>query len=542
MSTRLKTLSLNQFTLLTAIFYVVIFNIPLFQVVAKGIAKQSEVNWLFIATMPFFLLFAFSFIFSLFSIKYLVKPFFIILTLASSGVFYAAWQYGIIFDYGMIVNVMQTNNAEAMTYLNWMSVLSFVITGLIPAYLIYRANIEYKPFFNELLHKVVFMVAMLIGIGLIAFVYYQNYVSFGRNNDQLKQNIIPTYFIGSIAKYVNLNYIEKPLPYTQIGTDAKIVSQANNNKPNLFVMVVGETARAMNYQYFGYHRDTNAYTKELGMIPFMDTTSCGTATAVSVPCMFSKLDRASYDERHAKAQDTALDVLHHAGVKVYWLDNDSGCKGVCDRVTHIEINTNSDPKLCNGEFCYDQVLINKLKQVLSTLPEKNTNIVLHIIGSHGPTYYLRYPQSHRKFVPDCQKSDIQNCTHDELINTYDNTILYTDYILSEVVKLLQAEQPKFNTAMMYISDHGESLGESGMYLHGAPYAIAPEQQTHVPFLMWLPSQFAKANDINKQCIINEAKKGGYSQDNIFDTLLGTMHISSKDYTPKRDIFSACRTN
>ena len=111
-----------------------------------------------------------------------------------------------------------------------------------------------------------------------------------------------------------------------------------------------------------------------------------------------------------------------------------------------------------------------------------------------------------------------------------------------MVKLLQAEQPKFNTAMMYISDHGESLGESGMYLHGAPYAIAPEQQTHVPFLMWLPSQFAKANDINKQCIINEAKKGGYSQDNIFDTLLGTMHINSKDYTPKRDIFSACRTN
>ena len=167
MSTRLKTLSLNQFTLLTAIFYVVIYNIPLFQVVAKGIAKQSEVNWLFIATMPFFLLFTFSFIFSLFSIKYLVKPFFIILSLASSGVFYAAWQYGIIFDYGMIVNVMQTNNAEAMTYLNWMSVLSFVITGLIPAYLIYRANIEYKPLFKELLHKVVFMVAMLIGIGLM---------------------------------------------------------------------------------------------------------------------------------------------------------------------------------------------------------------------------------------------------------------------------------------------------------------------------------------------------------------------------------------
>ncbi|MCG9696607.1 phosphoethanolamine--lipid A transferase [Shewanella sp. Isolate11] len=540
MLSRIKTITTNQFCLIIAIFYVCVFNIPLFGIVKQGIEKQADVNYLFIASMPLFLVFALSTIFSLFSVKYLLKPFFITVTLISSSVFFAALQYGVVFDYGMIENTMQTNKGEALTYLNFSSVLNFFVTGILPALLIYKVNIAYKPLFKELLHKVLFMVSMLIGIGVIGFFFYQNYVAFGRNNDEMKGYIVPTYAIGSMIKYVKINYFQEPLVYKQQGLDAKNVTIDSNNKPNLVVLVVGETARAMNYEYYGYNKPTNTHTKPFNMIAFQDTVSCGTATAVSLPCMFSSMSRENYDSRKARAQDTAIDVLDHAGINLNWLDNDSGCKGVCNRVTHLNIDLNSDPQLCNGHYCYDQVLLNQLDKVLETPVTSDTLIVLHIIGSHGPTYYLRYPEEHRKFVPDCQRSDIQNCNHEQLMNTYDNTILYSDYIMAQVIERLKQRQASANTAMLYLSDHGESLGESGMYLHGAPYAFAPQEQISIPMLAWISADFANENKLDTDCLRNYANKGGFSHDNLFSSLLGLMNVETEVYHPEADIFASCR--
>lgn len=490
--------------------------------------------------MPLFLAFALSFVFSLFTVKYLVKPFFIILTLLSSSVFFAAYQYNVVFDYGMIENTFQTNHAEALMYVNFASIMNMLLTGILPAYLIYKADIQYQPFFKELLHKVLFMLAMLAGLGIIAFFYFQDYAAFGRNNDELKRYIVPTYFIGAASKYINVHYLQTPIEYQPLGLDAKNVSANPNGKPNLLVLVVGETARSMSYQYYGYDKPTNAHTQDQGLIVFKDTSSCGTATAVSLPCMFSRMGREDYDSRRAYAQDTAVDVLNHGGIKVQWFDNDSGCKGVCDQVENISIDLNSDPELCTGQYCFDQVLLNKLDETLATAERKDTVIVLHVIGSHGPTYFLRYPPEHRKFTPDCQRSDIQNCSPDELMNTYDNTILYTDYIISEVVKKLQNQQDKFDPAMLYLSDHGESLGEKGMYLHGAPYSIAPIEQTSIPMLAWVSEDFSKDNQLDMACLAEHAAKGGFSHDNLFDSLLGLMNVKTEVYQPKLDIFASCR--
>ena len=540
MLTRFKTLTVNRFTFITAVFYVCVFNIPLFDIIKKGIEKQPDVDPVFIASMPLFLIFALSFVFSLFTVKYLLKPFFIILTLLSSSVFFAALKYNIVFDYGMIENTFQTNSAEALMYVNFASILNMLLTGILPAYLIYKADIQYKPFFKELLHKVLFMLAMLAGLGIIAFFYFQDYASFGRNNDEIKRYIVPTYFIGAAAKYINVHYLQTPIKYEQLGLDAKNVSPNTNGKPNLLVLVVGETARSMNYQYYGYDKPTNAHTQGQGLLVFKDSHSCGTATAVSLPCMFSRMGRDDYDSRRAYAQDTAVDVLNHGGIKVQWFDNDSGCKGVCDQVENITIDLKSDPELCSGQYCFDQVLLNKLDEALANAEQKDTVIALHIIGSHGPTYYLRYPPEHRKFTPDCPRSDIQNCTAEALMNTYDNTILYTDYILSQVVNKLKQQQEKFDTAMFYLSDHGESLGEKGMYLHGAPYSIAPIEQTSIPMLAWFSEDFSQDNHLNMACLAKEAEKGGFSHDNLFDSLLGLMNVQTQVYQPELDIFARCR--
>lgn len=537
---RFKTLSVNQFTFIIALFYVCIFNIPLFKAIKKGIEAQPEVDPIFIASMPFFLICALSFLFSFFTVNYLIKPFFIILTLLSSGVFFAALKYNVVFDFGMIENIFQTNSAEAMMYVNFASVTNLLLTGILPSYLIYKADIQYKPLFLGILHKVLFMLVMLLGIGVIAFFYFQDYAAFGRNNSEIRRYIVPTYFIGAASKYINRNYLQKPLEYQQLGLDAKNVATNANGKPNLLVLVVGETARSMNYQYYGYNKPTNAHTQDQGLIVFKDTHSCGTATAVSLPCMFSRMGREDYDPRRANAQDTVIDVLNNGGIKVQWFDNDSGCKGVCDQVENITIDLNSDPELCSGQYCFDQVLLNKLDEALAKAQSKDTVIALHTIGSHGPTYFLRYPEQHRKFIPDCQRSDIQNCSAEELINTYDNTILYTDYIISEVVKKLKNQQDKYDVAMLYLSDHGESLGESGIYLHGAPYAIAPIEQTSIPMLAWVSDDFSQDNQLNMVCLAKEASKGGFSHDNLFDSLLGLMNVKTQDYQMELDIFARCR--
>lgn len=541
MLTRFKTLSVNQFTLITALFYVCIFNIPLFTFIHEGIEKQPEVDPLFIASMPLFFTFALGLVFSFFSMKYLLKPLFIVLTLMSSTVFFATMKYQVVFDYGMIENIFQTNQAEAWMYINVASVANLLLTGILPAYLIYKADIQYKPFFKELAHKVFFMLIMLAGIGVIGFFYFQDYATFGRNNDGLRRYIVPTYFVGSVSKYMYSHYLQTPIQYETLGLDAKDVSATPNHKPNLLVLVVGETARSMNYQYYGYKKPTNAYTQDLGLIVFKDTHSCGTATAVSLPCMFSRMGRKDYDSRRAYAQDTVMDVLKHADLEVKWFDNDSGCKGVCDRIENITVDLNSDLKLCSGQYCFDQVLLEKLDEALNSAKAKDTVLALHIIGSHGPTYFLRYPPQYRRFIPDCQRSDIQNCTNEELVNTYDNTLLYTDYIVSEVVKKLQKQQDKFNTAMLYLSDHGESLGEKGMYLHGAPYSIAPIEQTSIPMLAWVSDHFSQDNHLNMACLAEHADKGGYSHDNLFDSLLGLMNVKTEVYQSHLDIFASCRS-
>lgn len=533
-----KSISSNKFILLLSFYYLIVFNIPFFDTVKQGVEAQGDVNWLFVLSIPVLLFMLLNVLFSLLTMKFVTKPFFILLTLVSSLVFYSSMKYGIIFDSNMIQNVVETTPSEAFTYFNTSSVLYFLLTGVFPCLLIYKINIIYRPFLNEMLRKVAFIFTFLIGIVVIVAVFYQNYAAFGRNNDSLKRLIIPSYVVGSTIKYIHGRYFTQALPYQQLGTDA-VVNSAKNKKPNLIVMVLGETARAKNYTYFGYDRPTNEYTKGLGLLAFQNTTSCGTATAISVPCMFSHLNRSEYQLNKAQSQDTILDVLSYASIDVQWFDNDSGCKGVCNKVKNMMITKKNSPKDCTSQSCFDEALLTQLDMALMKAKPQNTLIVLHLMGSHGPTYYLRYPDHFREFLPDCPRSDIQNCNQQELMNTYDNTILYTDYIISQVIQKLKLYN-SFDTGMIYMSDHGESLGEKGLYLHGMPYSIAPKEQTHIPFLLWFSARFYQQNHLNKTCLQDLSQNGTFSHDNLFDSLLGIFNVKTHEYHQNQDVFSQCK--
>ena len=538
----LRNLQIRSHTLilLLAAYFAFILNIPFYKETWKVLLHLEQVKNGFIVSIPVFVFSVLTFIFSLFMVKGLSKIIFTVLIITSVLVSYAGWTYGTVFDYGMIQNTMQTSSSEASSYLNSNFVITFLFFACIPIALLLKTRIIYKVWWKEILSHAGLMLCAIAALGAIASMYYQDYASVGRNNKCLQKYIVPYQYVWSSYSYTKDTYFSKPIPYEQKGLDARYVPSATSQKPKLMVMVLGETARTMNYSQNGYSRETNPYTKDENLYSFRHVATCGTATAVSVPCMFSFMNRVDYNGALARKQDNAMDVLQRAGFNVQWIDNDDGCKGVCKNVPTKDINVKIQSPLCDGKFCFDAVMLDDLKKQISQANQRNTIITLHLIGSHGPTYFRRYPDAQKKYMPDCPRSDIQNCTHEELVNSYDNTIVYTDFILKQVIDLLKTQEQQYETSMLYMSDHGESLGESGMYLHGAPYAIAPKEQTHVPALLWLSPEYVAGESIDTNCLSNEAENTEISHDFLAHTLLGMNDVKTSIHQPKLDFISTCK--
>jgi lipid A ethanolaminephosphotransferase len=477
-----------------------------------------------------------------FTFRYLLKPFFILLIMTASLVSYAMLKYGIIFDVGMVQNILETNSGEATSYLNASVVLWFLLTAVLPVLGLLWIKVEYPtPWYKGLglrLGSIALSLLFLVGV---AALYYQDYASVGRNNHSIVKEIVPSNYVRGLYRYARDILFATPVPYEPIGTDARVV--AKSDKPTLMFLVVGETARSQNYSLNGYQKETNGFTmKEPDLVSFRDVRSCGTATAVSVPCMFSNLTRREYDETLAKSRDGLLEVLQHAGVSVLWKENDGGCKGVCNHVPTLEIEPKTFPEYCEGDSCYDEVLLQGLDQQIAGMKGKQGSklVAFHLMGSHGPTYYRRYPAADRVFLPDCPRSDIENCSNEELVNTYDNTIRYTDKVLSQLIDKLKTLESQYNVGLVYLSDHGESLGAMGLYLHGTPYKFAPDDQTRVPLLTWFSPQLQRDRQLDQNCLRQEAGSKRFSHDNLFHSMLGIMDVQTQAYDGKLDLFKPCR--
>ncbi|MGC9552755.1 phosphoethanolamine transferase [Vibrio metoecus] len=540
----LKTFSYNQLVLILAVYFALPLNLPVYEKLAQIFTESAQIHWGFVISIPLFFLFALNFIFQIFSWPYLFKPFFALLLIISSVLSFVGFQYGTIVDRDMLVNVLETNSSEASSYLTVYSVLWFVFLGVLPALWLLLTPIRKETgVWRFLGKKGLSMLVSLLAVALIAALYYQNYSSVGRNNSSLKKMIIPTHFIYSSVGLVKQRYFTKPMVYKMIGTDAQqktIATDSPDQKPTLVFFVLGETARVQNYQYFGYPRDTNAYTQPFQPIFFKDVASCGTATAISVPCMFSNMTRDNFDRNRADNQDNVLDILQRAGISLLWKENDGGDKGVAKNIPLKELARDKREGLCDGDTCYDIAMLENLDQEIAD-QNGNRMIFMHIIGSHGPTYFKRYPKEMAVYQPDCPRADIENCSVEQIVNTYDNTIRYTDYVLAQLMTKLESLQKDYNTALIYISDHGESLGENGMFLHGMPYNLAPDYQTQVPLLVWMSQGFSQSKGIDVDCLRSKTHLP-YSHGNLFHSLLGVMDVSTEAYETSLDLFSQCRTN
>ena len=438
--------------------------------------------------------------------------------------------YHVIIDDVMIDNIIKTDIAEARDLISFKQLLYLLLLGILPSLYIYKVQIVKQTFKKAVISKSILMISSLL-IAVICILSLGGfYASFLRENKSLRNYSNPSYYLYSIGKYISNFYSSETEEFTLIGKDAQIFPVVPDRE--LIIVVVGETARADHFSVNGYARKTTPNLEQHSIISFDNVWSCGTSTAVSVPCIFAQANHSNYDNNKAKATSNLLDITVLTGSNVLWLDNNSSSKGVADRVEYINYKTADNNPVCDNE-CRDIGMLSNLQSYVDAHPIGDIFIVLHQMGNHGPAYYKRYPKEFERFTPTCKTNQLEQCSSEEINNAYDNAILYTDYFLSETINLLKKNDNAFETAMLYISDHGESLGESGIYLHGLPYMIAPDTQKHVPMIMW----FGRNYDLSKRNLerLKSRSHQKYSHDNLFHTLLGMFEIKTNIYKANLDI-------
>lgn len=498
-------------------------------------------DWLFFASVALTVVVAIYVLLLAISIKPLVRLAVLVLLTLSAAASYFMNEFGIVIDTEMLRNVFETDVREAGDLITWKLIAYVGLLGVLPGVLFCLAPWTKRSFKDEALGKLRFGLASVVLLTVSVFPAWGDYLSVFRTHRELRVTLVPLNYISAMSHYVRRKSTKRSKVVALFGEDAhRAAWNGERRRKSLFVIVVGETARSDHFSLNGYHARTNPQLSQVkDLISYPRAYSCGTDTAQSVPCMFSGLGRAGFSNDKADHQENLLDILKRTGIDVKWRDNQAGCKGVCARIPYEILTDQKAPTFYPSTQNYDEVLLDGLEAQISSL-DRDTVIVLHMMGSHGPAYWKRYPPAYEVFKPACKNAQFSQCDLQEIVNAYDNTLVYTDHVLGRLIDLLKGAEVKgVDAGMLYVSDHGESLGERNMYLHGMPYAIAPEAQIHVPMLLWLAPGMKASAGIAGACLAQHAgEKVGY--DNLFHSVLGIMHVATRVYKPELDLFARCR--
>jgi len=536
-------IKLWHLNLLISICLVLLYNKPFWHEIVRVINPHNLASYAFCTSIFLLITLLINILLTLFCFKYSYKLIYLIIFLGSSSGLYFISQYNVLVNSDMVQNVFETNSTEAFDFVNLTLFWYILFLGILPLLILFKLPIKFEKFSKTLITKLIILSTSAALITALLFASYPNYASIARNERHLSHKIIPTNYIFATLSYLNQRFKQRNIPIEPIAKDAKLKPYYSNNKSKtVVILILGETARADHFSINGYPIKTTPLLQERvikgDILNFPNVRSCGTSTAVSLPCIFSHLSRDNYSKSEARANENLLDFIKSVGIDVQWRDNNTGCKGLCARVQSKDFSRLKDKIFCNDEECFDEILLKDLKDQIIINP-KDQVIVLHQKGSHGPAYYLRYPTKFKQFKPTCDSNELQSCTQQQVINAYDNTILYTDFFINQTIKLLESLPKDTNTAMIYLSDHGESLGENNIYLHGTPYFMAPDAQTHVPMLFWLSTKIQDDFSINKACL-NQTLSQPYSHDNYFNSVLGLLGIETHYYQKALDIFNLCK--
>lgn len=478
--------------------------------------------------------------FSLFVWRASLKPALIGALITSAIAAHFMLSYRVVLDTAMLNNVLQTNPAEARDLVSLRLFATVLLLGVLPAAWVWRAPVQRVRWPRQAAHNVAALLGGLAVTVLVLLVSFQTMSSAMRGHRHLRHLVNPLNVAQALVQNAAARWQRPDTVVLPLGEDARLgASYGSQRRPPLMVLVIGETGRAGNFSLNGYARQTTPELAALDVVSLRNAWACGTSTAASVPCMFSHLGREAYENREHN-QEGLLDVLQRAGLAVLWLDNQGGCKGVCARVPSATIA--GDAELCSGSDCFDEVLLRGLDERIAALPAerraRGVVLVLHPMGSHGPAYHKRSPAAFKRYLPECASNQLQDCSSEQLVNAYDNSIAYADHFLAETIRWLKARERRFDTAMVYVADHGESLGESNLYLHGMPYRIAPDVQKRVPWITWLSPGFARRAGLSAACLA-QRRDLPVSHDHYFHSVLGLLDVGTSVYHRQADLYAPC---
>lgn len=456
--------------------------------------------------------------------------------------------YGIAIDASMLTNVLQTDVKEAADLLHWSLFVTVGAIAIPPTWWIWRQTLPRHHGWRPVLQQLGMVLLAVLAMVVVVMAGFRPISSAMRNHTNLRYMMNPLSTVYAAGNLVAQQIHHRDTTLYPIGEDAKLgASYAGQTTFPIYALVVGETGRAGNFAVNGYDRPTTPLLSARDDLAVATNAwSCGTSTAVSVPCMFSHLGRSS--QNSDKSYENLLDVLQRAGLAVLWVENQSGCKGVCTRVHNA--NTESDlpaaarKALCQDGECVDMALLEGLDERINALPAeqraKGVVLVLHQMGSHGPAYFKRSLGEDKRFSPECNNVNLQSCDRASLVNAYDNSVVATDRMLGSLIGWLASKGQRQPTAMMYVADHGESLGENNLYLHGLPYSVAPDVQKRVPWITWLSPAMQQRMGMRTSCLQQAVATARISHDNLFHSMLGLTDVQTALHQPDLDIFASCK--
>jgi len=502
-----NNLKITHFVLLMSCLNFLCFHLPFFTYVFNNIDYHSGNGILLIISLMILMLvlnalvFYLLFFLSRFVGKFLLILFFIINSIAV----YFINTYSVIIDESMIGNVLNTKYEEASSFFSIKLILYIILFGVIPCIYIIKVKIisvTWKKFLTTISLTLLFILALV-------FVNASNVLWIDKNSKTLGGLAMPWSYTVNISLFYThqfkKNQKEILLPNATI----------KDNQKSVVVLVIGESARSQNFSLYGYSKNTNPLLSKTANVFHFNANSSATYTTAGVKAI---LDYKNTDELY----EILPNYLYRNNVEVIWRTSNWG-----EPPVHIKNYMKKEDLMpnCNSEGCkYDEVLLTGLKSQIEASKKNKILIVLHTSMSHGPTYSKKYPSQFETFKPVCNSVELGKCSQTELINAYDNTIVYTDYFLSKVIENLK-QLKTYKSTMLFVSDHGESLGENNLYMHGLPLSIAPKEQYEIPFIVWM-------SDSSKQLKPNKE----LSQNNVFHSVLNFLGIQSPIYNEEMNIF------
>ena len=483
-------------SIIVALLFVFIYNHKIWSIYFTARDVNSLYAVFELMTFGLFVFFLLLALFSVFAFKRVQKVILIFVFMSGAIAMYFSNALNVYFDTDMIANIFETDYREATELIVRPLLLYIFILGILPSILILWVDIDYARF-------------------------------------------RPSSYIKASYSYAKKQWVLPASHQERISLDDSAVKNPRWNaykKPLALVVIVGETARAESFSL--QNGSTEGYLSQNNLVYFSNFNSCGTSTVISVPCMFMTEIKSEYKRNLQYQYENILDLALKSGFSTHWFDNLNGCKGLCQNVAEERPKPEDNPLFFHDEQFYDEVLVDKLDERIKST-QGDQLWVLHQMGSHGPAYYKRIPERFIQHQPACLTEDFSQCTQEAIRNTYTDTVLYSEYVISQAINKLESLKDTHDTALIYVSDHGESTGEMGLYLHGIPWMLAPDQQTHVPALLWFSDSYLKSRDLDLQCLASNSDNL-YSHDNMSHTILSLLDIKTTAYQANLDLLSPCR--